>query len=141
MKSQWIAKNVDLNILTERIKSFFHETDFETAVEEMQQGYLIRAVSKIPNLRLKINVRIEGRPNDFMVGFSTGGKGGYFSLSMIVGYLTTMFGGGYLISREAQKQGNLNMLENDFWRHTEIQVANLVDSAAHGQNQRKASSS
>ena len=137
MRSQWIAKNVDLNILTERIKPFFHETDFETAVEGIQQGYLIRAVSKIPNLRLKITVRIRGRPNDFMVEFLAGGKGGYLSLSMIVGYLTTMFGGGYLISREAQKQENLDVLENDFWRHTDMQVADLVDSAAHGQNQRK----
>ncbi|UCE28903.1 MAG: hypothetical protein JSV85_06485 [Candidatus Bathyarchaeota archaeon] len=141
MRSQWIAKNVDLRILTERIKQFFPETDFETAVEGIQQGYLIRAASKIPNLRLKTTVRIQGRPNDFMVEFLAGGKRGYLSLSMIVGYLTTMFGGGYLISKEAQKQENLDMLENDFWKHVDLQVADLVDSSAHSQNQSKTATS
>ena len=131
MKDRWLEKNVDLSVLAERIRPFFHETDFEIAVEETQEGYVIRAVSKIPNLKLRINVSILGRPNDFTVEFSTGGKGGYFSPSMIVGYLTAMFGGGYLISREAEKRETLDVLEKDFWSHTEMQVADLAGSATH----------
>ena len=129
MKTQWVGKNVDLGMLTERIRLFFSETDFETTTEKVKKGYIIRAVSKIPNLKLKINVEILGRPNDFTVDFSTGSKGGYFSLSMIIGYLTTMFGGGYLLSQEARKQETLEILENDFWKHADMQVANLVNSA------------
>lgn len=139
VNSQWLEKNVDLNMLAERIRPFFHETEFETTVEKMQEGYTIQAVSKIPNLRLRINVKILGRPNDFTVEYSAGGKGGYFSSSMIAGYLTTMFGGGYLLSRESRKRETLDALENDFWRHTQIQVADLVDSATHTNNKSKTS--
>ena len=131
MKDRWLEKNVDLSVLAERIRPFFHEADFEITIEETQEGYVIRAVSKIPNLKLRINVSILGRPNDFTVEFSTGGKGGYFSPSMIVGYLTAMFGGGYLISREAEKRETLDVLEKDFWSHTEMQVADLADSATY----------
>ena len=131
VRNRWLEKNVDLSVLTERISPFFHETDFETTVEKTQEGYVIRAVSKIPNLRLGINVKILGRPNDFTVEFSAGGKGRFFSSSMIAGYLTGMFGGGYLVSREAKKRETLDVFENDFWRHTQMQVADLVDSAAH----------
>jgi hypothetical protein len=139
VKTQWLEKNVDLNILAERIRPFFHKTDFETAVEKMQEGYLIQAVSKIPNVKLKIDVTILGRPDDFIVEFSAGGKGGYFSSSMIAGHLTGMFGGEYLISREARKRETLDLLESDFWRHTQMQVADLVNSASHKRSLNKTS--
>ena len=90
---------------------------------------MIKAISKISTLNMRINVKIVGQPNDFKVEFSTGGKGGFFSPSIIVGYLTTMFGGGYMVSREARKRETLDMLERDFWKHTQMQVADLVNSA------------
>ena len=60
---------------------------------------------------------------------------------MIAGYLTTMFGGGYLVSREAKRREALDILENDFWKHTQMQVADLVDSATHAERQSKTSTS
>ena len=141
MKKQWLEKNVDLDALAERIRPFFHEIDFETMVEKMQEGYIIQAASKIPNLKLRIDVKILGRPDDFTLEFSAGSRGGYFSPSMIAGYLTTMFGGGYLVSREAKKREALDMLENDFWKHTQMQVADLVNSATHTKRQSKTSTS
>ena len=140
MKNGWLEKNVDLSMLAERIEPFFHGSDFETVVEKTQEGYMVQAVSKIPNLKLEIRVEILGGPNDFMVEFLAGGKGGYFSPSMMAGYLTTMFGGGYLISREAKKQEILGVLEKEFWRHTQMQVADLVGSATSIRSQGKTSS-
>lgn len=131
MKNQWLGKNVDLGMLAERIRPFFPEVDFDTTVERIREGYVIQAVSRIPNMKLEIGVWIEGGPNDFTVEFSAGGKRGYFSPSMILGNLTTMFGGGYLISREAKRQEALDILERDFWRHTQMRVADLVDSATN----------
>ncbi|UCE43719.1 MAG: hypothetical protein JSV57_05040 [Candidatus Bathyarchaeota archaeon] len=139
MKTQWVGKSVDLSILTERIKQFFPEPDFETTIEKGRRGHMIQATSKIPNLKLKINVEINGRPNDFTVDFLAGRKGGYFSLSMIIGYLTAMFGGGYLVHKGVREQGALERLENDFWKHTDMQVANLVNSAIHLDNMSKTS--
>jgi hypothetical protein len=137
MWDQWLKKNVDLTMLAERITPFFLEIDFETTVEKIRKGYMIRAISRIPNLNMRINVKIVGQPNDFKVEFSAGGKGGYFSPSMIAGYLTTMFGGGYIVSREARKRETLDMLEDDFWRHTQMQVAALADSSTHEKSQSK----
>jgi hypothetical protein len=139
VKDQWLEKNVNLSMLTERIRPFFDETDFNVKVEETQEGYVIQASSKIPNLKLGVNVEILGEPNDFTVEFSTGNKRGYFSPSIIVGYLTAMFGGGYLISREAEKREALNMLEKDFWRHTQMQVADLAGSAIRVKSKSKSS--
>lgn len=129
MKNQWLEKNVDLQTLAEAIRPFFHENDFDTALEDVQKGYIIRAVSKIPNLQLRITVNIFGQPNDFTVEFLSGGKGGIFSPSMIAGYLTSLFGGGYLILRETRKQEVLDTFESDFWKHAQMKVADLVDSA------------
>ncbi len=140
MKDQWLQKNVDLGTLAERIRPFFYETDFETSVEKTQEGYTIQAVSKIPNLRLRITVTVIGEPNDFTVEFSAGSESRYFSPSMIAGYLTMMFGGGYLISREARKRRMLDVLETDFWRHAQMQVADLVDSATYTKSHGKTSS-
>ena len=129
MKIQWLEKNVDLSMLTERIRPFFHDLDFETSLEKVQEGYVIQAVSKIPNLQLRINVNVLGGPNDFTVEFLFGGKGGYFSPSMVAGYLTSIFGGGYLIHGEAKRLEALGMLESRFWKHLQMQVADLAGSA------------
>lgn len=129
MKIQWLEKSVDLSMLVERIRTFFNDMDFETLLEKVQEGYVIQAVSKIPNLQLKINANVLGEPNDFTVGVFSGGKGGYFSSSMVAGYLTSIFGGGYLIHKEATRREALGMLESRFWRHVQMQVADLVGSA------------
>ena len=129
METQWLEKNVDLRTLVERIRAFLHDMDFETSLEEIQEGYVIQAVNKIPNLQLRIGVNVHGGPNDFTVEFLSGDKGGYFSSSMIVGYLTSIFGGGYLIRNEARRREALDMLESQFWKHVQMQVANLIGSA------------
>lgn len=130
MKNQWVEKNVDLRMLAERIRPFFHKTDFETTFEEVQKRYIIKAVSKLPNLQVRIDVNIFGQPDDFTVEFLSGGKKGIFSPSMIAGYLASLFGGGYLILKETRKQEVLDTLESDFWKHVQMQVADLVNSAA-----------
>jgi hypothetical protein len=140
VKDQWLEKNVDLSRLTERIRPFFNEKEFKVTVEETQEGYVIQAKNRIPNLKLEVNVEILGEPNDFTVEFSTGSKGGHFSPLMIVGYLTAMFGGGYLISKEAEKREALDMLEKDFWSHTQMQVADLAGSTISVKSKSKTSS-
>jgi len=126
---QWLEKNVNLGLLAERISSFFHDTDFETLLERVSEGYVIKAVSKIPNLQLRIDVSVLGEPNDFIVGFLSGGKGGYFSSSMVAGYLTSVFGGGYLVRDGVSKREVLDMFESRLWKHVQMQVADLVGSA------------
>lgn len=135
LEIRWLRKNVDLSMLVKRIEAFFHHMGFATALEKVTDGYVIQAVSsKIPGLRLRIQV--VGQPDNFTVDSVPGGKrGGFLSPSMIAGYLTSMFGGGYLISREARKRERYDKVERAFWRHVQTQVADLVDSATHVKNQ------
>lgn len=128
MKNQWLDKNVDLNALVERIRLFFPQEEFEVSLENIRGRHEIQAHCKIPNLRLNIQVSVLGTPGDFIVEFSAGGGG---SRSMIAGHLTTMFGGSYLISRGAKKKEMLDRLEKDFWKHTQLAVADLAGSASH----------
>jgi len=42
-----------------------------------------------------------------------------------------LFGGGYLILKEAREREMLNTLEDDFWKHVQMQVADLVNSSSN----------
>ena len=129
VKNQWLGKDVDLAVLAERIRPFFPDADFETAMEEVPSGYALHVTSRIPSLPLRIDVSISGHPTAFTVEFVAEGQTRISSPSMIAGHLTSMFGGGYLILRDTKRQEALNLLERDFWKHVQIQVADLVNSA------------
>jgi hypothetical protein len=131
VRTQWLEKDVDLRLLTEGIATFFHETDFETTLEEMREGYVIQARSKIPNLQLRIEAHVVGQPHDFVVEFLSEERRGIFSPSMLPRFLASLFGGGYLVLRETRKQELLDTLEKDFWKHVQMQVADLANSATN----------
>lgn len=128
VKNQWLDKKMDLNALVNRIKLFFPLGEFEVSLEKVRERHVIDAHSKIPNLKLNVQVSVLGTPDDFIVEFSAGGES---SREKIAGHLTTMFGGSYLISRGAKKRELLDRLEKDFWKHTQLAVADLAGSASH----------
>jgi len=129
VKIQWLEKGLNLNMLVESIRSFLLGMDFETSLQKVQEGYLIKSDSKIPNLQLRINVNILGGPDDFTVDFLAGHQGGSFSLSIVAGYLGSIFGGGYLIRRQAGRRETLDIIESRFWKHVQTEVADLAGSA------------
>lgn len=141
MRTQWVEKSLDLSMLVENIKQFFHDLDFEVSYEKVQEGYVIQADSKISKLRLRINVNVLGGPDDFAVEFLSGSKGGFFSRSMVAGYLTSMFGGGYLIRRSSERRELLDKVEGWFWKHVQVQVAELAGSAMKTKGRSKTSES
>lgn len=126
MLDQWIGKRVDLDLLAERVVTFF-ETDFESKLVKSKGRYVIEAVSRIPRLNLKVQVRVMGRPNDFKVEFEAGGKKS--SVVRLLGYFAEMFGGGYFLVREAEKREVVDPLERAFWKHVDLAVADLAGSA------------
>jgi len=59
VKDQWQGNNVDLAQLSEGIKQFFTERQFETELKKTRQGYEIEAkTEKIVNVQLKISANI-----------------------------------------------------------------------------------
>ena len=131
MKDQWRGNNVDLKLLTERTIQFFNDRRFETRLEQTPNGYKFEAATeKILYTRLKITVKIFGQPNDFTIEFTANKKRkGTLSPSMIIGFITSAFGGGSLLRSELKLKESLDKLEKMFWEHIDRQVAQLTQSA------------
>lgn len=131
VRDQWRGSNVDLYQLSEGVKEFFTDRQFEVNVEPRKgEGYVIEAkTASLLNVKLIIEVSIYGAPNDFTIEYVAGKKKkGYYSPSMIAGYLSTMLGGGILIRSEFKLQEALDKLEKAFWEHVDGQVARLSRS-------------
>jgi len=131
MKDQWHGSNVDLDKLTESIRQYFTESQFETAEEKIPNGYKIEAATvKILDVQLKILVNIYGEPNDFTIEFMTDSKRkGFLSSSMVFSYIATIIGGGVFFRSELRLRESLDRLEKKFWEHVDKQVAELTNSA------------
>jgi len=124
LKDQWLGSNVDLSLLSQRIEQFFKEREFDTVTEKFDADFTIRASA----FQLKTKVRIFGRPNDFTIEFIPASKTRGFSLGMIVGYITSVFGGGGLVLRDLKTQENLDRFEDTFWEYVDLQVGELKNS-------------
>jgi hypothetical protein len=130
LKDQWIGENVNLYLLSQRIKGFFTERRFETEVETTADRYRIDAAPDDPRVPFRIRVNLFGRPNDFTIEFIPNKKTrGFASRAMILGYILAFFGGGGLVLRDAKLQEATNRLEHLFWTHVDSSVAALTNSA------------
>jgi len=131
VKDRWVGNNIDLCALSEGVKKFFTDSQFETELEQTKNRYKIKAATeKILNVQLQIIVEITGKPNDFTVEFTAGKqRKGFFSPTMIIGYITTSLGGGSILLSEVKLKEALDKLEKKFWTHVDTQVAELTNSA------------
>jgi hypothetical protein len=127
MKKRWTNKNVGLTLLTTHIGTFFKERDFEAIKGEKPMGFHIFAENS-PNFRLDgyVSVTIEGKPDDFIVKLELCNKGKKRSLTPIL--LTTMFLGGYFLSKRLRSEEDWMKLENEFWRHLDNIIPYLNNS-------------
>jgi len=132
LRDKWRGNNVDLNRLTEGIKQFFTQGQFETTTEKSNDGYKIEAVSqKILNVQLKITVDIYGKPEDFTIEFTADkNRKGTLSPSKVLGYIAGVFGGGSLLLSDIKLREAVEKLETAFWEHVDRQVAELTNTAS-----------
>lgn len=116
MKKRWTNKNVDLPLLTTHIGSFFKERDFEAIKGEKATGFHIFAENS-PYFRLDgyVSVTIQGKPDDFIVKLELCKEGKKRSFTPIL--LTTMFLGGYFLSKRLRSEEDWMKLEKEFWKH------------------------
>lgn len=127
MEKTWTNKNVDLALLTTQIGNFFKEKDFNAIKGETQTGYQILAEDS-PHFTLDgyVCVTIEGNPNRFAVKLEPGRKERKFS--NLPDRLTTMFIGGYFLTRRLRAQEDWMTLEKEFWRHVDNAMLYLNNS-------------
>lgn len=119
-------------MLSEGIQQFFAERQFETKLETTKHEQKIEASTrKILNTQLTITVDVKGNPNDFTVEFTNNPKKkGFFTPSMITGYITSGIGGGAILRSELKLRESLDKLEKTFWTHVDELVQRLTNSAA-----------
>jgi len=99
-------------------------------LEKTDKGYKIEAATeKVLNVQLKILVNVLGQPNDFTIEFiADRRKKGFFTPSMILGYIATALGGGAVLRSELKLQESLDKMEKTFWEHVDNQIAQLTPS-------------
>lgn len=127
MQKRWANKNIDLVLLTTYIGNFFKERDFEAIKGETPNGYQILAENS-PYFRLDgyVSVAIEGKPDDFTIKLELC-REGKRSLAPLL--LTTMFVGGYFLSKKLRSDEHWMRLEKEFWRHLDNFLLYLSNSS------------
>lgn len=127
MEKRWMNKNVDLVLLTTHIGNFFKERDFGAIKGETSAGYYIFAENS-SHFRLDgyVSIAIEGSPDDFTVKLKLCTERKKHSFTPIL--LTTMFLGGYFLSKKLKSEENWMKLEMEFWRHMDNVMLYLNNS-------------
>ena len=130
MKKRWTNKNVDLALLTTHTGMFFKERGFEAIKGEKPTGFHIFAENS-PHFRLDgyVSVTIEGKPNDFTVKLELCNKRKKRTFTPIL--LTTMFFGGYFLSKRLRSEEDWMKLEKEFWKHLDNIMLYLNNSTGN----------
>jgi len=128
MERRWVAKNVDLELLTNSIVDFLKTLDFEIVSGETASEYAIFAGDS-PHFQIDgyVSVTIQGKPEDFTVKMELN-KGEKKRSLFIPPLLMTMIGAGFLLSRRFKSEEAWLKLEKEFWRRLENIVVQLSDS-------------
>lgn len=106
-------RNVDLSLLSERIKHFFEFKGLKASIVKQSDGFLILVRKSFSE---RINVRLRGNSDDLLIELAT--EEGSDALIMLGG-LTTIFGGGSFFLRGIRSKELLEKLEGDFFKYIE----------------------
>lgn len=126
MRRRWIAKNVDLEILSKHIEEFLISQGFETRRDVLTNGCSVQASPRnVPDVQDNITIKLLGVPNDFEIMFLSGER---TRSSIFFGYITTILGGGNLVVRGLKSQEALRKLEKVFWMSLEETITRLINT-------------
>ena len=130
MQKRWTNRNIDLALFATRIGEFFKEKDFEAIKGESSGGYQIFAENS-PYFRLEgyVSLAIEGGPNDFSVTLELCKRQKKRSFAPIL--LTTMFLGGYFLSKRLRAEEDWMKFKKEFWTHLDNVVMSLGNSHSY----------
>jgi len=129
MERRWVAKNVDLELLTNSIIDLLKTLDFEIVSGETTSEYAILAGNS-PHFQIDgyVSVTIQGKPEDFTVKLELN-KGEKKSSLFISPLLMTMIGAGFLLSKRFKSEEAWFQLEKEFWRYLENILLQLTESS------------
>ena len=128
MRTQWIGKDVDIELLSKSIEDFLLKRAFKIKKEKIEESYVIFGVPSDLRMKRRLTINITGKPDDFVVEFVSP----YSGVATKMTGLAAMFGfGGFLLQRLKSKE-YFEKLERNFWFYMEERMIDLVGSAEHG---------
>lgn len=126
MQSRWTEKNINLDLLSERIERFLVDKGFKTLREKSVDGCKILGVLNLSSgERESVCVRVFGNPNDFVVEFRSSEPS---NTSLLFSPLGRLVGAGALFLRRLRLQEAYEKLEREFWAYLDQTVSDLFDS-------------
>jgi hypothetical protein len=129
-QKRWTARDANLNLLTEKIESFFKSKGFKTKKNALPKGYKIATAPKhVRDVKAGIKVTILEGTHDFMVELSVGETSRF---STMLGLSTVPFGGGTLVLRGLKLQEAMERLEKEFWVYVEEAIPYITGLNSEG---------
>ncbi len=108
MQCRFPVGNVSLDMLIERIESFFLKANFSVS-RKLHDDYV-----EFSAFKGNLNVKVAAKrfPGYFLVEFTARGVGTMRKLGSILG----LFGGGVFVLRDIKSEDEMRRIEGDFWR-------------------------
>jgi len=129
-QKRWTAKDANLDLLTEKIESFFKSKGFKTKKNALPNGTRIATAPKhVRDVKAGIQVAILEGPHELMVELSVGETSRF---STMLGLSTILFGGGTLVLRGLRLQEAMERLEKEFWVYVEETIPYITGLNSEG---------
>ena len=126
MKRQWKGNNVNLSVLANSTAQFFKENLCNVSIIKSENFRIVVQPKRSTEIVEKIEVFIEGQPNDFSIRFDMGSH----SRALVrYGTLVSFLGGGFFVLKGLKSQESLEKLEKKFWLYVSEQIWKLTNSA------------
>jgi hypothetical protein len=128
MQRNWTNRNVNMNLLKEKIIGFFMDHNFDVVDNELASGFQLLAKGS-PDYEMdgEVRVTVLGEPKEFSVDLELQRKGkGRLPSSML---LTQLLGGGYFLLRNFRSDEAWIEFRRLFWEQADRIIMGLSDSA------------
>jgi len=127
VQKNWKELNVNLSDLVQKIIQFFESKQFNNVTAlKTETGYMIIAGdSKQYKMENDVSAKVEGRPDDFSVTLASCKQEKRVTLPL---FLTSMFGGGYLLLKDFRSEEAMQKLERDFKLEIDHMIAQTQGS-------------
>jgi hypothetical protein len=126
MKRRWVGNCVNLSALAESIVRFFEENLFGVSCIKSENYRIVVRPKQFHGIVDKIEILVEGQPNDFSVTFDAGFRSRAF---VKYGAFLSFFGGGFFLLKGLKSQEELEKLERKFWLFVSEEISRLTNSA------------
>jgi len=126
MEKRWINKNIDLNLLCDKLRGFLRKKGFKTSKSQVKSGFDVAGVFPRELYSYEILLQIRGNPDSFVLKLALKDQA---SLFQKLSSLSALFGGGALVLKSLKSQELFDKLEEEFWTFAEETIEKMAKDA------------